>query len=259
MAARDLKLLDLRTMALGAIDETVSDNHYGTLVTRWINEGLQRMVTEAEGLEDTATFDTVVGVRDYPLPGPPDSPGEFLPPGPGPGPDPGPLPGPPDSPGEFLPPGPGPGPDPGPLPGPPDSPGEFLRMKMVLYDGRAIPESQLLNFDFFSSGTGFVDRFYIWNNRILFGPMTPGQVKPVTLYFYRAPALLSTDNDAPEIPDRFRGYLADYATAQMLIADGRGAEGGVFMQSFDQGARKYLHWAREKSRSNFKQVLQVME
>lgn len=211
MAARDLKLLDLRAMALGAIDETVSDNHYGTLVARWINEGLQRMVTEAEGLEDTATFDTVVGVRDYALPGPP------------------------------------------------DSPGEFLRMKMVLYDGRAIPESQLLNFDFFSSGTGFVDRFYIWNDRILFGPMTPGQVKPVTLYFYRTPALLSTDTDAPEIPDRFRGYLADYATAQMLIADGRGAEGGVFMQSFDQGARKYLHWAREKSRSNFKQVLQVME
>jgi hypothetical protein len=45
----------------------------------------------------------------------------------------------------------------------------------------------------------------------------------------------------------------------MLIADGPGAEGGVFMQAFDQGARKYLHWAREKSRSNFKQVLQVME
>ena len=211
MAVRNLKLLDLRKMALGSLDEEVNDNHYGSLVASWINEGMQRMITESEGLEDNYTFSTVVGTRDYALPAPP------------------------------------------------TIAGDIIRLKQVLYEGRAIAESQLLNYDFFSNGTGYVDRFAIWNNKILFGPMRPSKVVPVILYFYRSPAVLVADGDTPEIPDRFRGYLADYAAAQMLLADGRGAEASVFMQSFDQGARTYNHWARQKSRSNFKQVLQVME
>lgn len=210
MAARDLTLADLKTMALGAIDETSSDNHYGSLVTTWINEGLQRMVMEGEGLEFTdSSIVTSSGARAYPIPTPAGS--------------------------------------------------EVTRLKQVLYDGVQIPETQLLTHDFFSSGTGFVDSYAIWNNKILLGPQPPAGGYQVVLYGYRTPAVLSATTDKPEIPDRFRGYLADYATAQMLLADGKMMDAKYYLDSYEAGVRRYMHWTREKSRGNFKTVLNVAE
>lgn len=211
MANRSLNLGQLKTMALGAIDETPADNHYGALVTSWINEGLQRMVMEGEGIEGTTTFNTVVGQRDYAMPGPP------------------------------------------------TIPGEITRIKHIVFDGAFIPETQLVTHDFFSSGTGWVDRFAIWENKILLGPHPPSKVVPVMVAYFRVPAMLSGDTDVPEVPDRFRGYLADYATAQMLLADGRMADAKYYLDSYEAGVRRYHHWAMEKTRSNYKQVLHVME
>lgn len=210
MAARDLTYNDLKTMALGAMDETLTDNHYGDLVGIWINEGLQRMVMEGEGIEGIdSSITTVAGTRSYTLPTP--------------------------------------------------SGGVITRLKQVLYDGIQIPETQLLTHDFFSTGNGFVDRFAIWNDKILLGPQPPSGAYTLTLYYFRTPALLSATSDKPEIPDRFRGYLADYATAQMLLADGKMMDAKYYLDSYEAGVRRYLHWTREKSRSNFKTVLNVAE
>ena len=68
MALNGLTLADIRKRALGYLDSSDQDNHWGTLLNDWINDGLANMVGAGEGFEQILTLQTVVGVRDYPLP-----------------------------------------------------------------------------------------------------------------------------------------------------------------------------------------------
>lgn len=63
----DLRLGDLRTLAVAQLDMQDSDNHYGAAWNLWINEGQQRMLGNW-GIEDHQTFTTAVGVRTQNLP-----------------------------------------------------------------------------------------------------------------------------------------------------------------------------------------------
>jgi hypothetical protein len=211
MSAQNRTLADLIKLALGALDETPADNHYGALLPEWINEGLQRMIMEGEGVEGAYMLTTTPGVRAYAVPNPP------------------------------------------------IVPGAITRIKLVTYDGRPLDEIRLLTHDFISAGNGEPAGWTLWNNHIQLGPLPPSRAAQLIIYFYREPALLSVAEDAPEIPNRFRGYLADYATAMMHVADGHLQESQYFMASYEAGVKKYSQWTNEKGRQNFLQVQNLME
>ena len=132
---------------------------------------------------------------------------------------------------------------------------QFIRAKMVLYDGRVLDYNPILNLDFFSSGNSPPDKYTIWNGQILLGPSPPDAAETLDVYYVREPLLLSAAGDKPEIPNRFRSYLADYAASMQMMADGDLNDARALMASYEAGVARYRHWAVFKSKQNYVQVI----
>ena len=132
-----------------------------------------------------------------------------------------------------------------------DLPAGYIRMKLVTYNGLKLTARQLVTQDFFDVGTTtYPDRYTIWNNQILLGPLPPASPYPIVLYFFREPYVMVNGTDTPEIPNRFRPYLSDYAAAQQMIADGALQDAEVLMNRFDRGCLMLSNWELKRSRED---------
>jgi hypothetical protein len=68
MAIEALTLKDLRQTALAYIGETDTQNHFGSRMNLWINEGLRKMYAGTMGVEEEYITTCVPGQRSYPVP-----------------------------------------------------------------------------------------------------------------------------------------------------------------------------------------------
>lgn len=138
-----------------------------------------------------------------------------------------------------------------------DLPVGFIKNRLVLYDGLPIIQYPVINLDFFSTGDSDIDRYAIWGAgpaAILLGPLPPDQPTTLQLFFYREPMYLSSDGDRPEIPNRFRHMLAEYAFAQTLMADGSLQDYGALMARWEKGKTTYKEWLKYNRAQNYSQV-----
>jgi len=134
-------------------------------------------------------------------------------------------------------------------------PQNYIRIKLVTFNGLKLTYRQIITQDFFSTGTTtYPDRFSIWNNQLLLGPLPPANTFPIVIYYYREPNPMVNPTDIPEIPNRFRPYIADYGGAQQMIADGALQDAQVLMSRFTQGVQEYMEWQRQRTRE-FKTIL----
>lgn len=206
MAFTQLTLSKIRQKALGLCDASDDNSHWGTtLLNGYIQDGLQNMVAEGRGIEDTYSFTTTAGTRAYVLPT------------------------------------------------------NLIEIKQVLYNGSRLRPMALIEQDFFSSGSTYPDRYALWGTplQILFGPTPPSAAEDVVIYYFREPNTLTNDNDEPEVPNRFRHYLADYAAANIKLTDGNAQDANMHMQRYQDGVKKYHQWVRFRNRDQFKTVVEV--
>lgn len=68
MAIENLSLKDLRQTALAYIGESDNQNHFGSRMNLWVNEGVRKMFGGSMGVEDVYNTTLVVGQRNYTLP-----------------------------------------------------------------------------------------------------------------------------------------------------------------------------------------------
>lgn len=68
MSIEALTLKDLRQTALTYVGESDSQNHFGSRMNLWVNEGLRKMYAGTSGVEDFTTMNCVPGQRIYDLP-----------------------------------------------------------------------------------------------------------------------------------------------------------------------------------------------
>jgi hypothetical protein len=68
MAIEALTLKDLRQTALAYVGESDSQNHFGSRMNLWVNEGLRKMYAGITGVEEEYTTTCVPGQRMYPVP-----------------------------------------------------------------------------------------------------------------------------------------------------------------------------------------------
>jgi hypothetical protein len=68
MAIENLTLADLRQTALVYVGESDTQNHFGSRMNLWVNEGVRKMYAGSMGVEDLYTTTLTVGQRSYPMP-----------------------------------------------------------------------------------------------------------------------------------------------------------------------------------------------
>lgn len=68
MAIESLTLKDLRQTALAYIGESDNQNHFGSRMNLWVNEGLRKMYGGSMGVEDVYNTTLVKGQRNYTMP-----------------------------------------------------------------------------------------------------------------------------------------------------------------------------------------------
>lgn len=203
MPAQNLALLDIRQRAQALCDTSDNDSHFDKSIwNAWINDGMQEMLEDAGGIEDIATYTTVVGQRLYPLPD------------------------------------------------------GYLTARMLYYNGDPVEYRQLITQDFFDQGTSYIDRWSIWKEQIILGPMPPSAAYIMTLYYTRAPLQVVNDGDVPEIPNRYRHYLAYYAAAQAKMADNFHEQADNFLKIFGRGVQQYQKFERYDKKGSYLSVLQ---
>lgn len=140
-----------------------------------------------------------------------------------------------------------------------DLPRDFIAARLVLYDGYTIEAVQQKRIDFKSTGNSYVDRYYIWGapyNQILLGPQPPSAATTLEVHYFGEPRILGADDEVPEVPRRFRMYLAHYAAAQMCRVDGDLQGSTDHMNEFARGVQQYQRWRMYGGRNNFRTVLQ---
>ena len=129
------------------------------------------------------------------------------------------------------------------------------RISLFLYNGRPLDYEPNIDLDFFTSVKGEPVRYGIWANQVLLDPI-PNVVKVLTFYFFSEARIMGADGDEPsDIPNRFRAYLADYAIAEGLYADGSDNDlADRYMAKFEMGCNRYREWSLMRNRQNFLRV-----
>jgi hypothetical protein len=67
------------------------------------------------------------------------------------------------------------------------------------------------------------------------------------------------NSDIPEVPNKYRVHLAQYAAAQVLIADGSIEDAKLLMSMFDQGYKRYKESSMYSNRVGFKSVTKIVD
>lgn len=126
-------------------------------------------------------------------------------------------------------------------------PSGFISAKLVLYNGTPLRPVVIAGQDFFSSGNTYADRYALFGTSrvfLLLGSLPPSATYPITVCHYREPYQLVNDGDQPDIPNRFRSYLADYAAAKFCEHDGNLADAANFMKQYQEGVMLYAQWVK---------------
>jgi hypothetical protein len=135
----------------------------------------------------------------------------------------------------------------------------WTKIKLVEFDGVPLRFCGVIDQDFFDSGTGYCDRYSIYNNQLFLGALPPAGGYSLALYHFREPALLVNATDVPEVPNRFRMALADYAGAmQVLSSAGDIPMVDRLMKKFQDRCDDYYDWIDGQS-VQFLQVRNVTD
>lgn len=132
------------------------------------------------------------------------------------------------------------------------------RWVKVSYDGRGLEFRSLSDLDFESDSTGPPSCYTLWRGKILLGPNPPSEALELRAYVLREPRVMVDDTDRPEIPNRYRHYLVDYARAEAFWSDGKRADGDRFFQKFEAGSDRHHKEILYPNRGEFR-VVRVVE
>ena len=123
---------------------------------------------------------------------------------------------------------------------------DLISVRAVTWDGSYLqPRSFEDTGDFYSTGNTYCDRFCILERNpavIMLGPLPPNAAATLTVYFFREPNPLVQDADIPEIPNRFRPCLADYASSMAYSALGDLGAANAAMARFMGGKERFEAW-----------------
>jgi len=104
-------------------------------------------------------------------------------------------------------------------------PDNFMYLARVTYDNRLLPERKLRDLDLESNaidqtGSGTPESYYIWNRTIYLYP-TPavGGSANLDIWYVSSPAVLTVDEDVPEIPAFMHEDIVRYCLARAKELD----------------------------------------
>lgn len=104
------------------------------------------------------------------------------------------------------------------------------------------------NMDYFGNTQGQPQYYAIHAGKLLLDPI-PSTAWAVQLDFWRDPYNLVNDLDRPDLPNRYRSYLADFCEYMMLKADvGTLKKAEMVKESFDEGVAQYHKESNKKTR-----------
>lgn len=135
----------------------------------------------------------------------------------------------------------------------------WTKVKLVEFDGVPLRFVSTIDQDFFDSGTGYCDRYSIWNNQLWLGLLAPIGGYSLSVYHFREPRVLVNGTDIPDVPNRFRMALADFAAAmQIMASSGDTPMVDRLMQKFDKRCDDFYDWIDGQS-VQFMQVRNVTD
>lgn len=126
----------------------------------------------------------------------------------------------------------------------------FRMMKQAYYNGSPLEYRAVIDQDFFDTGNTYCDRYSLWKDGLILGPLPPSAVVNLDLYYWRSPMLMKLDGDVPEVPNEYREALACYAASRMAMGDGETGQAQALKQEYASVRIRFNEWIAQKTTSN---------